>query len=54
MYFLDSHAYSESDDQDGFESIKSEQLDWIIQSASTFNKLSSKPNAAAFFHIPIW
>ncbi|KAG1102397.1 hypothetical protein G6F42_017370 [Rhizopus arrhizus] len=54
MYFLDSHAYPESDDQDGFESIKSEQLDWIIQSASTFSKLSSKPNAAAFFHIPIW
>lgn len=54
MYFLDSHAYPESDDQDGYDFIKSEQLDWIIHSASTFNKLPSKPNAAAFFHIPIW
>ncbi|KAG2204184.1 hypothetical protein INT46_006068 [Mucor plumbeus] len=54
LYFLDSHSYPEKEDQDGYDFIKSEQLDWIIQSASAFNKLPTNPNAAAFFHIPIW
>jgi predicted MPP superfamily phosphohydrolase len=50
LYFLDSHAYAEGEGE-GYDFIKLEQLDWIIQSASTFE---TKPNAAAFFHIPIW
>jgi hypothetical protein len=54
LYFLDSHAYPEDENEDGYDFIKAEQLDWVIQSASTFKNLSTKPNAAAFFHIPIW
>jgi hypothetical protein len=51
---LDSHAYPENENEEGYDFIKSEQLDWIIESASMFKKLPTKPNAAAFFHIPIW
>ncbi|KAI8645473.1 Metallo-dependent phosphatase-like protein [Parasitella parasitica] len=54
MYFLDSHAYPLEEGQDGYDFIKSEQLDWVIASASTFQKLPTSPAAAAFFHIPIW
>lgn len=51
LYFLDSHSYTADDDEDEYDYIKSEQLDWIIKSARSFDR---KPNAAAFFHIPIW
>ncbi|CEP18923.1 hypothetical protein [Parasitella parasitica] len=54
LYFLDSHAYALEEDQDGYDFIKSEQLDWVIKSASTFQELPTSPTAAAFFHIPIW
>ncbi|KAI7882118.1 uncharacterized protein EV154DRAFT_428483 [Mucor mucedo] len=51
LYFLDSHAYIESEEEELYDFIKPEQLDWVIKSAKSFK---SKPNAAAFFHIPIW
>ncbi|KAI8076022.1 Metallo-dependent phosphatase-like protein [Thamnidium elegans] len=51
LYFLDSHSYTEEDEEDEYDYIKLEQLDWIIKSARSFDR---KPNAAAFFHIPIW
>ncbi|KAI9476321.1 MAG: Metallo-dependent phosphatase-like protein [Benjaminiella poitrasii] len=50
IYFLDSHANIEG----GYDYIKPEQLDWVVQSASTYKSLPLKPNAIAFFHIPIW
>ncbi|KAI7903166.1 Metallo-dependent phosphatase-like protein [Cokeromyces recurvatus] len=54
IYFLDSHAYSDDGNEDEYDYIKPDQLNWVVQSASTFKNLSSKPNAMAFFHIPIW
>lgn len=56
LYFLDSHAYTI--DEDGttnfeeYDHIKVEQLDWVIRTAKSFGR--RKPNAATFFHIPIW
>lgn len=56
LYFLDSHAYTI--DEDGttnfeeYDYMKVEQLDWVIRTAKSFGR--RKPNAAAFFHIPIW
>ncbi|KAI8977093.1 Metallo-dependent phosphatase-like protein [Mycotypha africana] len=53
LYFLDSHSYAET--KEGFDFIKSYQLDWIVKSASVFRETSnSKLNAGVFFHIPIW
>lgn len=56
LYFLDSHAYTTAEDgtinYEEYDYIKVEQLDWIIRSAQSFEP--KKPNAAAFFHIPIW
>jgi hypothetical protein len=51
LYFLDSHAYTTKDKEGEYDFIKSEQLDWLIHTANSFKP---KPNAAAFFHIPIW
>lgn len=51
LYFLDSHAYIESEEEELYDFIKPEQLDWVIKSAKSFKP---KPNAVAFFHIPIW
>lgn len=55
LYFLDSHAYIEDEEEELYDYIKPEQLDWVVKSADSFkSKSKPKPNAAAFFHIPIW
>ncbi|KAI8373473.1 Metallo-dependent phosphatase-like protein [Choanephora cucurbitarum] len=51
LYFLDSHGYAE-DDQEGYDYIKLEQLDWLVH--SSLRSSAGRLNAAAFFHIPIW
>ncbi|CAO3701716.1 unnamed protein product [Rhizopus stolonifer] len=53
LYFLDSHSRSEDADE-RYDSVQKDQLDWITQSDLEFQKLDSKPNAAIFFHAPIW
>ncbi|KAG1376700.1 hypothetical protein G6F61_007377 [Rhizopus arrhizus] len=54
LYFLDSHSRSEETNGERDDSIKKEQLDWIVQSNLEFQKLDSKPDAIIFFHAPIW
>ncbi|KAI8983850.1 Metallo-dependent phosphatase-like protein [Pilobolus umbonatus] len=53
LYFLDSHS-NNVDNPEEYDPITGDQLDWVVRSANTFKKLPTSPNAAVFFHIPIW
>lgn len=58
LYFLDSHAYPKADEPGDYDYIKQSQLDWLLTTSRSFvvikdGKEQPKPNAIAFFHIPI-
>jgi hypothetical protein len=56
MYFLDSRAYSEEDDIDGYDWIHQDQIDWFndqVAEVAADSAPNDPPNALAFFHIPI-
>ncbi|KAI9323722.1 Metallo-dependent phosphatase-like protein [Dichotomocladium elegans] len=54
IYFLDSGSYIDNAKSE-YDYIKQDQLDWLQTiSASFSDKDGARPNAIAFFHIPIW
>ncbi|KAI9495877.1 Metallo-dependent phosphatase-like protein [Zychaea mexicana] len=58
IYFLDSGAYTDDTKKD-YDCIKPDQLDWLKDTSASFARNttdfgSQKPNAMAYFHIPIW
>ncbi|KAI8137836.1 Metallo-dependent phosphatase-like protein [Fennellomyces sp. T-0311] len=56
IYFLDSGAYID-DTKKEYDYIKQDQLDWLQATSKSFENArfgTEKPNAMAFFHIPIW
>ncbi|KAI9244814.1 Metallo-dependent phosphatase-like protein [Phascolomyces articulosus] len=56
LYFLDSGAYTD-DSKKEYDFIKQDQLDWLQSTSASFANIkfgTEKPNAIAYFHIPIW
>lgn len=53
LYFVDSGAYTNESKQE-YDHIKQDQLEWLQRTSASFEAKNNKPNALAFFHIPIW
>ena len=55
LYFLDSGAYPQSPDVDGYDWIRPDQVEWYRQTSRTFTrKNGGQPlPSLAFFHIPL-